>query len=201
MRRGRQTPGGSPARGCWRSCPAAWLRCFSPLVRSWSPCHQTKAGSARLPESRARGQAPSHGQGGAATSRPVRSRSRPPRRGPCPCSTGRRRVGRLPRSGRVEIRLGPAWVRYRETATPETDPPSTSHRPVLVAGRHRARSSRLRVSLPRCQPSPWCSPAATPTSPTCPARVRLLLTGCRSSAGAARARPEVCSGIRLHALR
>jgi hypothetical protein len=72
----------------------------------------------------------------------------------CPCATGRRLVGRTPRWGRVEIRLGPAWVRYRGTATPETDPPSTFHRPV-VPGRHRARSSRLRVTLPRCRPSPW----------------------------------------------
>jgi hypothetical protein len=72
----------------------------------------------------------------------------------CPCATGRRLVGRTPRWGRVEIRLGPAWVRYRGTATPETDPPSTFHRPV-IPGRHRARSSRLRGTLPRCRPSPW----------------------------------------------
>ena len=73
--------------------------------------------------------------------------------GSCPYATGRRLVGLIPRWGRGEIRLGPAWVRYRGTASPETDPPSTFHRPVLVPGRHRARSSRLRVTLPRCQPS------------------------------------------------
>ena len=99
----------------------------------------------------------------------------PPGRWSCPCATGRRPVGPSPRSGQVEMRLGPAWVRYRETATPETDPPSAFHRPVLIPGRHRARSSRLRVTLPRCWPCPWCPPAAMPTSPTYPARVRLRL--------------------------
>ena len=49
--------------------------------------------------------------------------------------------GSAPRSGRLELRLGPAWARYRDTATPETDPPSTTHRPALVPGRYRARSS------------------------------------------------------------
>ena len=120
-----------------------------------------------------------------------------PGRGSCPCATGRRPVGRLPRLGRVEIRLGPAWVRYRETATPETDPPSTFHRPVLVPGRHRGRSSRLRVTLPRCRPSPRCPPAAMPTAPIYPARVRLLLRGLRFSvAGAVQVQPGACSGIR-----
>ena len=115
----------------------------------------------------------------------------------CPCATGRRPVGRLPRLGRVEIRLGPAWVRYRETATPETDPPSTCHRPVLVPGWHRDRSSRLRATLPRCRPSPRYPPAAMPTAPICPARVRLLLHGLRFLvAGADPVQSGVCSGIR-----
>jgi hypothetical protein len=124
-----------------------------------------------------------------------------PRRRPCPRATEPRPAGRLPRLGRVEIRLGPAWVRYRESAIPETDPPSPFHRPVLVPGRHRARSSRLRVTLPRCRPCPWCSPAATPTSPTYPARVRLPRPYPRPSvAVAARVRPRACSGIRPCAL-
>jgi len=97
-----------------------------------------------------------------------------PGRRSCPCATERRPVDRPPRWGQVEIRLGPAWVRYRESATPETDPPSTFHRPVLIPGRHRARSSRLRVTLPRYRPCPWCPPAATPAAPDPPARVRLL---------------------------
>jgi hypothetical protein len=118
-------------------------------------------------------------------------------RASCPRATGRRPVGRLPRLGRVEIQLGPAWVRYRETPTPETDPPSTFHRPVLVPGRHRGRSSRLRVTLPRCRPSPRCPPAAMPTAPIYPARVRLLLRGLRFSvAGAVQVQPGACSGIR-----
>jgi hypothetical protein len=133
--------------------------------------------------------------GAAATVRLVDGRSCPPRRWPCPCSTEQRPVGRPPRLGRVEIRLGPAWVRYRETATPETDPPSTFHRPVLVPSQHRARFARLRVTLPRCRLCPWCSPAATPTSPTYPARVRLLLPGPRPSVAAIRVRPGACSGI------
>jgi hypothetical protein len=93
----------------------------------------------------------------------------------CPCATGPRPVGRFPRSGRVEIRLGPAWVRYRGTATPETDPPATFHRPVLIPGRRHARSARLRVNVPRCRPYPRCPPAATPASPNYPARVRPAL--------------------------
>src|SRR4029450_3169907 len=110
-------------------------------------------------------------------------------------------VVRLPRLGRGEIRLGPAWVRYRETATPETDPPSAFHRPVWIPGRHRARSSRLRVTLPRCRPSPWCPSAATPTAPIYPARVRLLMRGSQSCVdGAIPARPAACSGIRPCAL-
>jgi hypothetical protein len=129
-------------------------------------------------------------------SRLVRGRSRPPRWS-CPCATEPRPVGRTPRLGRVEIRLGPAWVRYRGTATPETDPPSTFHRPVLVPGRHRGRSTRLRVTLPRCRPSPRCPPAAMPTAPIYPARVRLLLRGLRFSvAGAVQVQPGACSGIR-----
>ena len=114
-----------------------------------------------------------------------------PDRASCPSATGPRPVGRLPRLGRVEIRLGPAWVRYRETATPETDPPSTSRRPVLVPGRHRERSSRLWVTLPRCPP------AAMPTAPIYPARLRLFLRGLRFCvAGAIPVRPGACSGIR-----
>jgi hypothetical protein len=127
-------------------------------------------------------------------------RSWSPRRGPCPYATGPRPVGRRPRSGRAKMRLGPAW-RYRETATPETDPPSTTHRPVLVPGRPRARPSRLRVMLPRCRPSPWCPSAATPTSPTYPARVRLRLPDPQVAAAVAvPARPEACSGIHRAAL-
>jgi hypothetical protein len=116
------------------------------------------------------------------------------RRGSCPCATGRRLVGRSPRWGRVEIRLGPAWARYRGTATPETDPPSTFHRPVLVPGRHRARSSRLRVTLPRCRPSPWLPSAAMPTAPISPARVRLLLPGLLPCVAGIPARQGSCSG-------
>jgi hypothetical protein len=112
-------------------------------------------------------------------------KDRDPGRVPCPCATGRHPVGRSPRLGRVEIRLGPAWVRYRESATPETDPPSTFHRPVLIPGRHRARSSRLRVTLPRCRPCPWCPPAAMPTSPNYPAGVRSLQPDPRSCCAAA----------------
>ena len=124
-----------------------------------------------------------------------------PGRGSCPCATERRPVGRLPRLGRREIRLGPAWVRYRETATPETDPPSAFHRPVLIPGRHRARSSRLQVTLPRCRPSPRCPSAATPTAPIYPARVRLLLLDPQSHVdGATPVRPAACSGIRPCAL-
>jgi hypothetical protein len=120
----------------------------------------------------------------------------PPGRWSCPCATGRRPVGPSPRSGQVEMRLGPAWVRYRESATPETDPPSAFHRPVLIPGRHRARSCRLRVTLPRCRPCPWCPPAAMPTSPTYPARVRLRLRGPQVAAAAVPARRGACSGIR-----
>jgi hypothetical protein len=120
----------------------------------------------------------------------------PPGRWSCPCATGRRPVGPSPRSGQVEMRLGPAWVRYRETATPETDPPSAFHRPVLIPGRHRARSCRRRVTLPRCRPCPWCPPAAMPTSPTYPARVRLRLRGPQVAAAAVPARRGACSGIR-----
>jgi hypothetical protein len=119
-----------------------------------------------------------------------------PGRRSCPCATGRRPVGPSPRSGQVEMRLGPAWVRYRETATPETDPPSAFHRPVLIPGRHRARPSRLRVTLPRCRPCPWCPPAAMPTSPTYPARVRLRLRGPQVAAAEIPARRGACSGIR-----
>ena len=128
---------------------------------------------------------------------PGRPASRPARRpggpgqGSCPCATGRRPVGRIPRSGRVEIRLGPAWVRYRGTATPETDPPSAVHRPVLIRGRHRARLSRPRVTLPRCRPSSWWPPAAMPTAPMSPARVPL--PGLRSYV-AVPTRPGACSG-------
>jgi hypothetical protein len=116
--------------------------------------------------------------------------------GSCPCATGRRLVGRSPRWGRVEIRLGPAWVRYRGTATPETDPPSTFHRPVLVPGRHRARFSRLRVTLPRCRPFPWWPSAAMPTAPISPARVRLLLPGPLPCVAGIPARQGACSGNR-----
>jgi hypothetical protein len=125
-----------------------------------------------------------------------------PGQGSCPCATGPRPAGQLPRLGRLEIRLGPAWVRYRETATPETDPPSRSHRPVLVPGRPRARPSRLRVTLPRCRPSPWCPSTAMPIAPTYPARVRLRLPGSLFVAGAGvLARPRACSGIRPSAVR
>jgi hypothetical protein len=116
------------------------------------------------------------------------------------CATGRRPVGPSPRSGQVEMRLGPAWVRYRESATPETDPPSTFHRPVLIPGRHRARPSRLRVTLPRCWSCPWCPPAAMPTSPTYPARVRLRLRGPQVAAAVVPARRGACSGIRRDGL-
>ena len=131
---------------------------------------------------------------------PRRPGSRPagrpgaPGRGSCPCATGRRPVGRIPRSGRVEIRLGPAWVRYRGTATPETDPPSAVHRPVLIRGRHRARLSRPRVTLPRCRSSSWWPPAAMPTAPMFPARLRLRPPDLRSCAAAIPTRPRACSG-------
>ena len=124
----------------------------------------------------------------------------PPGRWSRPCATGRRPVGPSPRSGQVVMRLGPAWVRYRETATPQTDPPSAFHRPVLIPGRHRARSSRLRVTLPRCWPCPWCPPAAMPTSPTYPARVRLRLRCPQVAAAAVPARRGACSGIRRNGL-
>ena len=120
----------------------------------------------------------------------------PPGRWSCPCATGLNPVGPSPRLGQLEMRLGPAWVRYRETATPETDPPSAFHRPVLILERHRARSSRLRVTLPRCRPSPWCPPAAMPTSPTYPARVRLRLRGPQVAAAVAvPGRRGACSEI------
>jgi hypothetical protein len=131
--------------------------------------------------------------GSAATAGPGSWQLRSPHWRSYPCATEPSPVGRRPRLGRVELRLGPAWVRYRGTATPETDPPSTFHRPVLVPGRHRARSSRPRVTLPRCRPSPWCSPAATPTSPTYPALVPLRLPDPWTSVAAAdRVRPGAC---------
>jgi hypothetical protein len=118
-----------------------------------------------------------------------------------PCATGRRPVGRFPRLGQLELRLGPAWVRYRETATPETGSPSVFHRPVMVPCRHRARSSRLRVMLPRCRPPRRCRSAAMPTAPIYPARVRLLLRCLRFCvAGAVPVRPAACSGTRPCAL-
>ena len=96
---------------------------------------------------------------------------------------------RLPRSGRVEIRLGPAWVRCRGTATPETDPPSTSHRPALIPRRRRARSSRPRVTLARPLPCRWWAPVAMPAPPDClAARVRLLVP--RSGSCSVVAAPE-----------
>jgi hypothetical protein len=123
-----------------------------------------------------------------------------PGRRSCPCATERPPVDRPPRWGRVELRLGPAWVRYRESATPETDPPSTFHRPVLIPGRHRARSSRLRVTLPRYRPCPWCPPAATPTSPDTPARARLLAPASRLwFVVQAQARRGACEEIRPYA--
>jgi hypothetical protein len=165
-----------------------------PTDRPWPP--------GLLPEHRMEGQAEPgstrdagrpgiHGLG--RSPRPVR-RSRAPGRGSCPCATGRRPVGRTPRSGRVEHRLGPAWVRYRGTATPETDPPSAVHRPVLIAGRHRARLSRPRVTLPRCRPCPWWPPAAMPTAPMSPARLHLRPPDLRSCAAAIPTRPGACSG-------
>jgi hypothetical protein len=132
------------------------------------------------------------GRSGAAMACLPAWRSRPPRWSSCPYATGPSAVGRRPRLGRVEIRLGPAWARYRDTATPETDPPSTFHRPVLVPGRHRARSSRPRVILPRYRPSPWCAPAATPASPTYPALAPLRLPAPWSSAAAVQVRPRAC---------
>ena len=79
---------------------------------------------------------------------------------------------RFPRLGRVEIRLGPAWVRYRGAA-------SLIRRRRLTVGAGsgmapRPPFSRLRVTLPRCWPSRWCPSTAMPTAPTCPARLRLL---------------------------
>jgi hypothetical protein len=154
---------GRPA--LWRSLPWTWMRYGVP-ARSF---HSGSAAPADLA--------------------PCWSRS--PRW--CPCATEPRPVGRNPRLGGVEIRLGPARVRYRETATPETDPPSTFHRPVLVPGRHRARSARPRVTLRRYRPSPWCWPAATPTSPAYPAVGPLRQADPWSSAAAAvRVRPGAC---------
>ena len=128
-------------------------------------------------------------------------RRRPPGRCSYPCATERRPVGRFPRLGQVELRLGPAWVRYRGTATPETDPPSTFHRPVLIPGRHRARSSRPRVTLLRYRPSPWWLPAAMPTSPTYRALVpRSLPDPWFSFVASARVRPGACRGTRQCAL-
>ena len=124
-----------------------------------------------------------------------------PGRGSYPYATGRRPVGRFPRLGQVELRLGPAWVRYRETATPETGSPSVFHRPVMVPCRHRARFSRLRVMTPRCRPPRRCPPAARPTAPIYPARVRLLLPCPRFHvAGAVPVQPTTCSGTRPCAL-
>ncbi len=129
----------------------------------------------------------------AATAGPPSWRLRSPRWWSCPCATEPIPAGRHPRSGRVEIRPGPAGARYRDTATPETGSPSTFHRPVLVPGRHRARSSRPRVTLPRCRPSPWCPPAAMPTSPTDPALVPVRLPDLWCSGGAAaRVRTGAC---------
>ena len=123
-----------------------------------------------------------------------------PGRDSCPCATERRPVGLFPRLGRVDLLLSPAWVRYRETATPETDPPSAFHRPVVPC-RHRARSSRLRVMLPRCRPPRRCPSTAMPTAPIYPARVRLRLRGLRFCvAGAVPVRTAVCSGTRPCAL-
>jgi hypothetical protein len=131
--------------------------------------------------------------GSAATAGPAACRSQPPRCSSCPRATEPSPVGRHPKLGRLEIQLGPAWVRYREPATPQTDPPSTFHRPVLVPGRHRARSPRPRVTLPGCRPSPWCSPATPPTSPTYPALVPPRLPGpWPSVASAVRGRPGAC---------
>jgi hypothetical protein len=124
-----------------------------------------------------------------------------PGRGSYPCATERRPVGRFPRLGRVDLLLGPAWVRYRETATPETGSPSAFHRPVMVPCRHRARSSRLRVMLPRCRPPRRRASTAMPTAPIYPARVRLRLRGLRFCvAGAVPVRPAACSGTRPCAL-
>jgi len=128
-------------------------------------------------------------------------RRRPPGRCSYPCATERRPVGRFPRLGQVELRLGAAWVRYRETATPETGSPSVFHRPVMVPCRHRARSSRLRVMLPRCRPPRRCPSAAMPTASIYPARVRLLLRCPRFCvADAVPVRPAACSGTRPCAL-
>jgi hypothetical protein len=154
---------------------------------------QLPTSHAEPPGPRGNGPAPRHGN---ATARLGIQWPDLGRWGSCPCATGRRLAGRTPRWGQVEIRLGPAWVRYRGTATPETDPPSTFHRPVLVPGRHRARSSRLRVTLPRCRPSPWSPSAAMPTAPISPARVRLPLDGPQPCVAGIPARQGACSGNR-----
>lgn len=162
---------------------ANWPGPLEPLPDHWMTRSARKPGPGSFPGPRRSG---SHGVGQGA--RPARRLA--PGRGSYPCSTGRRPVDRIPRSGRVEIRLGPAWVRYRGTATPETDPPSVVHRPVLIRGRHRARLSRPRVNLPRCRPSSWRPPAAMPTAPMPP---RLPLPALRAYV-AVPTRPGVCPG-------
>ncbi len=159
---------------------------LAPLVARFRPWH------VRLWTSMPCRVAVGSGRSAAVTEGRLAWRLRPPRWSSCPYATEPSPAGRRPRSGRVEIRLGPAWARYRGPATPETDPPSTFHRPVLIPGRHRARSSRPRVILPRCRPSPWCSPAATPASPTYPALVPLRLPAPWPSAAAVQVRPGAC---------
>ena len=136
--------------------PRIWHRPevgMSPRSTAHAPCAALSIGrparSPRLP-SRARccRLAPASRSRVAAPLRLACGGSRPPRSWLCRYAPGRHPVGRIPRLGRVETRLGPAWVRYRHTATPEHDPPSTSRGRVLVPGRHRARLSRPRVTLP-----------------------------------------------------
>jgi hypothetical protein len=193
------TPGSGPQRPRSNAPPPCQVRHRTPTLPSMLALRWSGRRSRRMRRLGDRYPLPRHRRARRSPNLAMRLTTRrlvSPGRRSYPCATGRRPVGPSPRSGQVEMRLGPAWVRYRETATPETDPPSASHRPVLILGRHRAHSSRLRVTLPRCRPCPWCQPAAMPTSPTYPARVRLRLRGPQVAAAAVPARRGACSGIR-----
>jgi len=98
-------------------------------------------------------------------------------------------VGPRPRPDPGDHRSSPASGRFRGTATPGTHPPSTSHRPAVVSGRRRARSSRPRPTAARRLPCPWRAPVAMPTPPP-----QLRLLPC--SAAATPARPAAYATTR-----